>query len=337
MFFRQLSLPLLALLLCTLCGTQAQAQASEERVPTLLPLKGALLDPKAETSGATWHQGHLLLMPQYPDWSNEERLHPAAVFAIPEQDLVNAIRAAQAGEPQPMTPREIELKGLEACVSLPGYEGFEAIATQGDTAFLSIEARHEQSMRSYLVKGRLRDFQSSNPSLELDCANYRQVDTPVNLRNMSFESLLISGDTLYLFYEANGRNVNPTPQGLLFDLDLNPTGSLPFPPLEYRISDVSNLETTEDTPPRQYFWGMNFFWPGERKLLNPADDPIAATWGRGTTHAASEVVERLLRFELTDAGVQLTQQPPIQISLGILPRNWRDSPCCAIRISRGCC
>ena len=322
MFLRQLLLLLFALLLCNLFTTQTLARASEERVPTLLSLKGALQDPKAEISSATWHQGHLLLMPQYPDWKNEARLHPAALFALPEQDIIKAVLSARDGEPHPMAPREIGLAGLEACTALPGYEGFEAITTQGDTAFLSIEARHEQSMRSYLVKGRFRDFQSSNPVLELDCTNHRQVDTPVNLRNMSFESILSSSDTLYLFYEANGRNVNSTPQVLLFDMDLNPAGTLPFPPLEYRISDVSNLETTEDTPPKKYFWGLNFFWPGERKLLKPADDPIAATWGRGTTHAASEVVERILRFELTEEGVQLTQQPSIEISLGIIPRNW---------------
>ncbi len=303
---------------CALC-LPAHAQGLEERVLTMLPLKGPLQDPNAEISSATWHEGHLLLMPQYPDWKNDERMHPAALFAIPEQDLAQAL---EAGTPAPLLAREIIIQGLKACSALPGYEGFEAIATVGDTVFLSIEARHRQTMRSHLIKGRFKDFETRDARLELDCQNPRLVETPVNLRNMSFESLLVTDQALFLFYEANGRNVNPTPKVLRFDHDLKPTGELPFPHLEYRLTDVSRLEPSAEDDNRFFFWGINYFWPGERQLLNPAEDPIAAGWGRGATHSTSEAVERLLLFELTEEGVQLSPRPPLSLSLGLLPRNW---------------
>ncbi len=313
----RLIVPIAVFAFCLLC-VPALAQGPEERTLTLLPLKGPLQDPNARISSAVWYRDHLLLMPQYPDWKNDERLRPAALFAIPERDIVQTLEAA---DPAPLLPREILIQGLEACSALPGFEGFEAIAAFGDTAFLGIEARHKQTMHSYLVKGRFKDFETRDASLELECKNARQVETPVNLRNMSFESLLATDQALFLFYEANGRNVNPEPKVLRFDHDLRPTGDLPFPHLEYRLTDVSGLEQKNDDN-RYFFWGFNYFWPGERQLLNPADDPIAASWGRGTTHSTSEAVERLLLFELTEDGVRLSPRPPLSLSLGLLPRNW---------------
>ena len=60
--------------------------------------------------------------------------------------------------------------------------------------------------------------------------------------------------------------------------------------------------------PRQWlmmgtFWAINYFYPGDTKLL-PGDDQIALTYGIGLTHQTAEQVERLwFKMQITDAGV----------------------------------
>jgi len=111
------------------------------------------------------------------------------------------------------------------------------------------------------------------------------------------------------FYEANGRNVNSDPLVQTFDLLLTPQSALPMVPLEYRVTDV----TTVDAGGR--FWALNYFYPGEADLLDPAPDPLAAQFGEGTTHADSEVVERLVELVWSPTGVAFSGAAPIQLRL----------------------
>jgi len=110
-----------------------------------------------------------------------------------------------------------------------------------------------------------------------------------------------------------------TPKSVhLFDLQLNPLGTLPFVPLEYRLTDV----TSPDAEGR--FWAINYFYPGDKGKLNPAADELTDLYPAGPTHAQSEVVERLVEFQYTPAGVVRTDTPPIQLQLlsGGDARNW---------------
>jgi hypothetical protein len=72
------------------------------------------------------------------------------------------------------------------------------------------------------------------------------------------------------------------------------------------------------------FWVINYLYPGDITKLNIAQDGIAAQFGMGATHAASQTVERLIELQLITDGITLTDTPPIQLEL--LPddeaRNW---------------
>ena len=134
---------------------------------------------------------------------------------------------------------------------------------------------------------------------------------------MTDETLLVASDRLVTIYEANGRVVNPEPVAHLFDPALAPVGTIPFPSIEYRITDATALDGANR------FWAINYFWPGDTKL-KPGLDPLAASFGEGSTHAQFTTVERLVEFQYDDEGISLTSAPPLQLELidDDHARNW---------------
>jgi hypothetical protein len=135
---------------------------------------------------------------------------------------------------------------------------------------------------------------------------------------MSDESLVVYGGRLLTLYEANGANVNPAPVAHLFHAaPLEPAGTLPFPNVEYRVTDA----TAPDDEGR--FWAINYLWPGDVEKLRPAPDPIAAEHGTGATHREETTVERLVEFRITPEGIVRTETPPIWLQLETkVSRNW---------------
>ena len=89
------------------------------------------------------------------------------------------------------------------------------------------------------------------------------------------------------------------------------------PNIEYRITDATRIDQNGR------FWAINYFWPGDKKRLKPAADPIAETSGKGKTHQSSDVVERLIEFEIKDEIINFSDHEPIQLELDKdAPRNW---------------
>ncbi|MCH8010461.1 MAG: hypothetical protein IIA61_00680 [Candidatus Marinimicrobia bacterium] len=96
-----------------------------------------------------------------------------------------------------------------------------------------------------------------------------------------------TGENIVAIYEVNGAKVNPKPEAKLFERHLNFRGVVPFPSVEYRITDATAVNKEGK------FWAINYFYPGE-DLIKPQKDPISLTHGKGTTHAGSDIVERLM-------------------------------------------
>ncbi len=136
--------------------------------------------------------------------------------------------------------------------------------------------------------------------------------------NYSEESLLFFDGMLMTLYEANGRNVNEAPRVHRFDPQLNSLEAIPFPNIEYRITDT----TSPDANGR--FWAINYIFAGSIDKLEPAPDPLVAQYGIGATHKESNMVERLVELQYTPAGVELTDSAPIQLTLNSNgeARNW---------------
>jgi hypothetical protein len=134
---------------------------------------------------------------------------------------------------------------------------------------------------------------------------------------MSDESLIVFGNRVITLYEANGKNINTSPQAHTFDSALQSRESLAFPNIEYRITDA----TSTDEFGR--FWAINYFYPGDKKL-QPAQDSIITQFGKGSSHSQNTTVERLVQFQFSYEGILLADTPPIQLQLidDQNARNW---------------
>lgn len=288
----------------------APVSTSPAEVPIVeIPLSGPVAAANAEVSGLAWYGDELILLPQYPARLGQGG--DGALYALHRDEILAYLDGQQAG---PLAPRPIRFVAPGLSAQIAGFEGYEALAFSGDRAFLTIEASPATGMRGYLVAGRIAPDLSE---LVLDPATLTEIAPLLTVANKSDEALLLAGDRLVALYEVNGAGVNPSPAAHIFDLSPAPAGTIPFPSIEYRITDATALDSAG------HFWAINYFFPGDTELL-PETDPLAERYGQGATHAQHEPVERLVEFQYDSAGIHLLDRPPIQLEL--LPddeaRNW---------------
>lgn len=302
-----LCLIILSLLLTlTACNQPAAPSAAQNAETTVkvLTLPPPLDTPNAEISGLTWAGDWLILLPQYPQRFEDH------LFRIHKTDILEAV-SENSGNPLPIKPILIDTGGLEKAI--PGFEGFEAIVVNENTAYLTIEAS-PAAMQGYLVRG---EFSEDYARLTLEANLLTPLEPQAKLSNMSDETLLVFGRRLVTLYEANGINVNPQPKASLINFDLEQEDQLSLPNIEYRITDASSVDENGR------FWVINYFYPGD-KQLNPGEDIFTQTYGEGETHSQSVTVERLLELQFTEDGIVPAETAPIQLTL--LPndeaRNW---------------
>lgn len=287
---------------------QTSSRSVIEHPVTEIPLTKPLSKKSAEVSSLAWYGDYLILMPQYPDFFVESG--DGAVFALHK----NEIAAFLSGEStEKLDPIQVPFSAPGIDDLIKGFEGFEAIAFSGDDVFLAIESENKSGMLGYLVKGRIEPDLSM---LRVDTSTLVAIEAQAKVNNISDESLLIAGDTVVTIFEANGASITPSPMVHRFGVDLSRQSMIPFPNIEYRITDV----TEPDTDNR--FWAINYFFPGDEKLRAEVD-PIADRFGKGETHLLTDGVERLVEFQYAESGITLTGTPPLQLYLPSDDRrNW---------------
>lgn len=261
-----------------------------------IALSGAIADRNSEISGLAWYNDYLILLPQYPDRFDDK------IFAIPKQTLWEVIQGKKSAA---ITPLEIALMAPELDENIEAFEGFESIAFSGEDVFLTMEASPEK-MKGYLIAG---SIESDLSQIVLDGENLVEIPMQSDIPNATDETIVLADDKIYTIYEGNGLNVNPQPVAHAFDFQLNALAPIPFPNIEYRITDATYLD--EDNR----FWAINYFWPGDVNTYHPATDSIAQIYGDGETHAQSERVERLIELEYDGDEIRLVHRPPIQLTL----------------------
>jgi hypothetical protein len=283
-------------------------------VPTLppeapvinIPLAGTAASRSAEFSGMAWYGDWLILLPQYPTFatSGEDGL----LFALPKADILAYLDGAITG---PLTPIEIPFTGGNLGRMLPGFEGFEAITFVEEQAFLTVETS-PGGMLGYLAVG---EMQPDLAAFVLDTTQVTPIEPQADSPNHSDETIVWVDGRLVTVYEVNGRAITPSPVAHLFDPMLQPVGTVPFPSIEYRVTDATAVDENGR------FWVINYFFPGDTSQ-KPASDPIAQQTGQGATHSQYNQVERLLELQYTAQGIQRTDTPPIQLTLIPDARNW---------------
>lgn len=272
----------------------------EEHPIKQIELAGSVASSRAEVSGMAWCEDNLILLPQYPDQFAEDGI--GRVFSIPKSAL-SAYLASDT--PEAIEPNRMIFDTAGLPRELTGFEGFEAIAFRQDEVYVTVETRQSRGMMGYLVRGTVSD---DCTAVTLDPGTMQELTPQANLSNMTDETLLLYEDQIYTIYEANGVNVNPEPVAHVFDMVPSPVGTVAFPSIEYRVTDATTI-SKDGT-----FWAINYFYPGDTKLL-PGDDQIALDYGIGLTHQTAAQVERLVKMQITDAGIILVDQLPIYLEL----------------------
>lgn len=279
------------------------AAPSEVRVVPL-PLAGEAARRKAEYSGLAWYDDNLILLPQYPARFGNN------LWVIPKTQII----AFLDGQRKTLEPRKLAFVDDGLPRSIAGFEGYEALAFAGETAYLTIESDPGSMMACYLVRGHIAPDLSV---LTLDAATRQEIPHPVEIDNMCVEAMLVFTEQVLTFFEANGANINPHPEVHFFDARplLQATSSLPN--IEYRLTDVS----APDAAGR--FWAINSMFPGDAGKLSPATDALATEFETGASYGESGIIERLIEIAITPDGIVLTETAPIRLQL--LPevaRNW---------------
>lgn len=281
---------------------------SPEQTLDTIALAGPSAQPDAEISGMAWYSDTLLLLPQYP--SRFGSSGNGAIFAISKAEILDYLDGINKS---PIKPKEVPFitPGLDQ--KIKGFEGFESIAIKGQQVFLTIEA-NPGKMMGYLISGTISPGLSE---IRLNVQNLVEIPPQADIPNLADEAVMIAGNRLFSFFEANGVQVNPHPVTHLYAFNLAAEGTLPLPNLEYRITDV--------TPPDSsgYFWVMNTYNILDREI-KPSPDPLAEKYEQASTNNPFGIVERLVEFQFTENGIVLADRAPIQLKLNniFIPRNW---------------
>ncbi len=279
--------------------------------PLLLPLAGPLADPLAEISGMTWLGDTLVIMPQFPDQFADEGL--MGFFAISKQEILDALD--HKGR-EPFQPHLVLCSGPGLLGIVRGFDGLEAICCIGQRFYMTVEANDDTVMAGYLVSG---EFDLIDGVVIMDMTRMNSIPMGLNIPNIAEETIILDGERVITISEANGLNVNPSPQAKVFNADAEFTGLMSMPQIEYRVTDATALDSD------RRFWVINYYYPPEREKLDPAPDPELARFGDPASFDADRCIERLLELEMTaDNRIVRTDTPPLNLEL--LPngqcRNW---------------
>lgn len=289
------------IILSTLGCNGSSHVARPKEIPVLpIELSGEIAARIAELSGLGWYNDYLILLPQYPSRFSENGA-TGALFYIPKEE----IREFLEGKRDVILPGKIEIHYEGVTDEISGFEGFESISFSGNRVFMTIEASGI-GMMGYLIKGEITEDLTR---IDLDPALITPIPPQSDIDNASDETMLILNDKIYTVYEGNGGNVNPHPVAHVFDLELNPIEEIPFPGIEYRVTDATR--PGEDGS----FWVINYFWPGDTAAYHPAPDLLVEQYGTGETHSRFQSVERLVKMKVTQSGITLSDTAPIPLKL----------------------
>jgi hypothetical protein len=219
-------------------------------------------------------------------------------------------------EAVPLEPELVLCEAAGMMRIIQGFDGLEAMGILGDRVYLTVEAKEDTVMAGYLVCGH---YGMGPRGVAIDMTRMTSIPLGLNIPNVAEESMIIDGDRVITFSEANGRNLVRAPRAKVFNEVVDYLGSIPFPHIEYRVTDATALDA------EGRFWVINYFYPGEAFKLRPAPDPEVEIFGPPEGPQTSGCVERLLELRLTeDDRIVRTETPPIYLRLAEEGgcRNW---------------
>ena len=288
------------LIIITSCGKKH----SKEIRPIYISIGGDITSSSQEISGMDWYKDNLFLLP--------ENLN-GYVFCINKRILDLKINNNDTSK---IIPKKIKFNTPDYKKIIPGFDSFESIAFRGYEVYITIEIKFPDSMSCVLVRGHIDE-----KSLEITIPEQTltTLDVPMYIDNLSYETLVIKNDHIYALFETNGINLIPNPYALSIGISGNEIQKYPISNINYRITDATKIDQNNR------FWAINYFFPRDKKSLNPSDDDILVKkYGQGPTHSISDRVERIVEYKINNNNIVLTNNPHIEIKLEgeKISRNW---------------
>ncbi|MFC1527370.1 hypothetical protein ACFL5D_01315 [Candidatus Neomarinimicrobiota bacterium] len=264
--------------------------------PIYIILNGDITSPNQEISGLAWYNGNLILLPQYPK---------DVVYSIPKTQIIEYLDSSRTT----ILPNEIRWNSSSLDKQIKGFEGYESIIFNNDTVYVTIEAERRKINSGFIARGIIDNNKSE---IKINSKSLKKIKTPVTLRNMTYETIIINNNSVIAIYEVNSVEVNGSPVYHQFDKNLKSDTIKRFPFTEYRITDATEIDNEGK------FWVTNYFWPDDYDLLKPDLNYTI------TKKEDIKPVERLLEFQFVDGKIVRTETQPINIKLSEFgeSRNW---------------
>lgn len=261
-----------------------------------------------EYSGMGWFGDYMVLLPQYPEGKDFSR--KPNLFAIAKQDLLAAITDPDLELPV----RDIPIENSDLRSVIKGFEGFESILFVDQNVYMTIESRAGDPMMGYLIRGVVN---GDLESITLDVNSIVELRPFSSELNATFEGMTYWNGSLYVMYEHNSMRNVKQPVAYQINPDLENIREIPFPVINYRITDA----TISDVDGK--FWVMNYFFPGDTHLAVDQDS-LVEEYGEGKTHAENDPVERLVQLQIENDQISRIDQPPTYLQLldNDIARNW---------------
>jgi hypothetical protein len=304
-----------AWLLLLFCVVPLNAQESLETAVQFIELSGSAAEADAELSSLLWFGDTLLLIAENPQLYAEDGSF-GSFFALETSDILAYLDAEAPNALEPYT-MPVYADGLinRLQEERASFDGFEAAAIAGDRIYLQIECftGGNPPMKSFIISGAM-----SEEGIRLDVDSVIELPMQSNYSNLSYESLILSEDSLIAIYEANGVEANPDALAYTIALETGELSTIPMLNIPYRITDASEMDEEGN------FWVINYFYPGEA-FLDTENDLIFAEFGMGTSQRQyGGYVERLLEFHYGENGIELVDHNPIQLEMRdeSYGRNW---------------
>ncbi len=263
----------IALLLAGLAISAARAQDNRPAEVTVQPiaLAGPAAAQDAELSGLAWYGDWLLLLDENPNIYQSEG-NAGVFYALNKADILAYLDAT---DPAPLEPVAVPVFASDFKRTIPGFDGFEAVAFDGDRVYMAIEVwKSATEMRGILVSGTIAPDLSA---ITLDLDHTVELLPQTDLTNIAYETLFVAGDRLIALYEVNGAALNPTPFAYSVSLDFQSVEQIPLPTIDYRITDATTLDLGWDV------LGDEFLFPWRcRPIHRPRSDRRAIWAGQNT-------------------------------------------------------
>ena len=207
----------------------------EEAAVQLIAVQGDLSAPEAEISGMAWFGDTLFIMPQYPENYPSQEGHPS-FFSMQKEAILNYLDGSST---PPLQASHVPISNTNLAAQIPGYEGFEAIAIDGNRVFLSIEVNDFGVMKGFVMQGAVLE---GGTAIALDPNTLLELTPPVQIFNAAFESLVVAQGGVISLFEANGLQLNPDPAAYLVDPIHKDITGIDIDNFEYRFTDATGMD-----------------------------------------------------------------------------------------------